>query len=122
MFILLINCPFDDVISESQRKGTAVLGDGEIFAGLLTEVVATGAGICDKGLTRRLNRVAVAEISFAKSYFHLHFYGVIRISYYFCNKNTKKHEKDLVLRTMSIHLSPVDGEGNPKAPPERLFR
>jgi hypothetical protein len=35
------------VISESQRKGTAVLGDGEIFAGLLPEVVATGAGICD---------------------------------------------------------------------------
>ena len=39
-------------------KGTAVLGDGEIFAGLLTEVVATGAGICDKALTRRLNHVA----------------------------------------------------------------
>jgi hypothetical protein len=58
MFILLINCPFDDVISESQRKGTAVLGDGEIFAGLLPEVVATGAGICDKGLMSRQNRVA----------------------------------------------------------------
>ena len=58
MFILLINCPFDDVISESQRKGTAVLGDGEIFAGLLPEVVATGAGICDKALMRRQNRVA----------------------------------------------------------------
>ena len=58
MFILLINCPFDDVISESQRKGTAVLGDGEIFAGLLPEVVATGAGICDKALMRGQNRVA----------------------------------------------------------------
>ena len=58
MFILLINCPFDDVISESQRKGTAVLGDGEIFAGLLTEVVATGAVICDKVLMRGQNRVA----------------------------------------------------------------
>ena len=58
MFILLINCPFDDVISESQRKGTAVLGDGEIFAGLLPEVVATGAVICDKALMRLLNRVA----------------------------------------------------------------
>ena len=46
MFILLINYT-RDVISESQRKGTAVLGDGEIFAGLLPEVVATGAGICD---------------------------------------------------------------------------
>ena len=55
MFILLINCL---VISESQRKGTAVLGDREIFAGLSTEVVATGAGICDKGLMRGLNRVA----------------------------------------------------------------
>ena len=58
MFILLINCPFDDVISESQRKGTAVLGDGEIFAGLLPEVVATGAVICDKALMRGRNRVA----------------------------------------------------------------
>ena len=46
------------MISESQRKGTAVLGDGEIFAGLLPEVVATGAGICDKALMRRQNRVA----------------------------------------------------------------
>ena len=55
MFILLINCI---VISESQRKGTAVLGDGEIFGGLSTEVVATGAGICDISATRRQNRVA----------------------------------------------------------------
>ena len=54
MFILLINY----VISESQRKGTAVLGGGQIFAGLLPEVVATGAGICDKALMRRQNRVA----------------------------------------------------------------
>ena len=54
MFILLINY----VISESQRKGTAVLGGGEIFRGLLHEVVATGAAICDKGLMRRQNRVA----------------------------------------------------------------
>ena len=54
MFILLINY----VISESQRKGTAILGDGEIFGGLLAEVVATGAVICDKGLMRRQNRVA----------------------------------------------------------------
>ena len=57
MFILLINCPFDDVISESQRKGTAVLGDREIFRGLLAEVVATGAAIGDKTLTRGQNRV-----------------------------------------------------------------
>ena len=33
----------------------------------------------------------------------------------------KKHEKDLVLRIISIHLSPVDGEGNPEAPPESFF-
>ena len=46
MFILLINY-IRDVISESQRKGTAVFGGGVIFAGLLPEVVATGAGICD---------------------------------------------------------------------------
>ena len=59
MFILLINCPFDDVISESQRKGTAVLGDGEIFAGLLPEVVATGAEICDKAPAKQQNRVAM---------------------------------------------------------------
>ena len=46
------------MISESQRKGTAVLGDGEIIAGLLPEVVATGAGICDNVPTRGQNRVA----------------------------------------------------------------
>ena len=34
------------------------MGDGEIFAGLLPEVVATGAGICDKALMRGQNRVA----------------------------------------------------------------
>jgi hypothetical protein len=34
------------------------LGDGEIFAGLLPEVVATGAVICDKVLMRGQNRVA----------------------------------------------------------------
>ena len=55
MFILLINCI---VISESQRKGTAVLGGGQTFRGLLPEVVATGAGICDISATRRQNRVA----------------------------------------------------------------
>ena len=54
MFILLINY----VISESQRKGTAVLRDREIFAGLSSEVVATGAAICDKAPTRGPNRVA----------------------------------------------------------------
>ena len=58
MFILLINCPFDDVISESQRKGTASLGDGQIFGGLSSEVVATGAAICDKAAAWGLNRVA----------------------------------------------------------------
>ena len=57
MFILLINYT-RDVISESQRKGTAVLGDGEIFAGLLPEVVATPVTICDKALTRRWKCVA----------------------------------------------------------------
>ena len=51
MFILLINYT-RDVISESQRKGTAVLGNGQKFWGLLPEVVATGAGICDKAPTR----------------------------------------------------------------------
>ena len=55
MFILLINCI---VISESQRKGTAVLGGGQTFRGLLPEVVATGEAICDKAATRRQNRVA----------------------------------------------------------------
>ena len=55
MFILLINCI---VISESQHKGTVVLGGGQTFRGLLPEVVATGAGICDKALMRRQNRVA----------------------------------------------------------------
>ena len=46
------------MISESQRKGTAVFGGGQIFAGLLPEVVATGAGICDKALMKGQNRVA----------------------------------------------------------------
>ena len=55
MFILLIN---DVVMSYRRCKGTAVLGDREILGGLLSEVVATGAGICDKALMRRQNRVA----------------------------------------------------------------
>ena len=55
MFILLIN---DVVMSYRRCKGTAVLGDRETFRGLLAEVVATGAGICDKTLTRGQNRVA----------------------------------------------------------------
>ena len=45
-------------LSYRRCKGTAVLGDREIFGGLLSEVVATGAGICDKALMRRQNRVA----------------------------------------------------------------
>ena len=59
MFILLINYV---VMSYRRCKGTAVLGDGEIFAGLLPEVVATEAGICDKALTRWWNRVAKHHI------------------------------------------------------------
>ena len=45
-------CLFDDA------KVRRFSGDGEIFRGLLPEVVATGAGICDKALMRRQNRVA----------------------------------------------------------------
>ena len=60
MFILLINCPFDDVISESQRKGTAILGGGQIFRGLLSGVVVTPSGICDKVEEKQQNRVAKA--------------------------------------------------------------
>jgi len=56
MFILLINY-IRDVISESQRKGTAVFGGGVIFAGLLPEIVATGAGICDKAAKRGQDHV-----------------------------------------------------------------
>ena len=44
MFILLINYV---VMSYRRCKGTAVLGGGQTFGGLSTEVVATGAGICD---------------------------------------------------------------------------
>ena len=47
-------------MSYRRCKGTAVWGDGEIFGGLSTEVVATGAAICDKAATRLLNRVAKA--------------------------------------------------------------
>ena len=54
MFILLIN---DVVMSYRRCKGTAVLGDREIFRGLLPEVVATGTAIGDKTLTRGQNRV-----------------------------------------------------------------
>ena len=55
MFILLIYCL---VVSYRRCKGTAVLGDGQIFGGLSTEVVATGASICDKAAAWGLNRVA----------------------------------------------------------------
>ena len=55
MFILLIN--YAD-LSYRRCKGTAVLGGEQTFCGLLPEVVATGAGICDKALMRRQNRVA----------------------------------------------------------------
>ena len=44
MFILLINYV---VLSYRRCKGTAVLGGGQIFAGLLSEVVATRAAIGD---------------------------------------------------------------------------
>ena len=68
MFILLINYV---VMSYRRCKGTAVLGDREILGGLLSEVVATGAGICDKALMRRQNRVAKQsekEIFFNSTY------------------------------------------------------
>ena len=52
MFILLIYCL---VLSYRRCKGTAVLGDGQIFGGLLPKVVATPQDICDKALTRRQN-------------------------------------------------------------------
>ena len=55
MFILLINYV---VMSYRRCKGTVVLGGGQTFRGLLPEAVATGAGICDKALMRRQNRVA----------------------------------------------------------------
>ena len=55
MFILLIYCL---VLSYRRCKGTAVLGDGEIFAGLSAEVVATGAAICDKAAAKGQGRVA----------------------------------------------------------------
>ena len=45
-------------MSYRRCKGTAVLGGGQTFGGLSTEVVATGAAICDKAATRRQNRVA----------------------------------------------------------------
>jgi hypothetical protein len=43
------------------------LGDGEIFAGLLPEVVATPSGICDKVEEKQLNRVAKAGCGAKKS-------------------------------------------------------
>ena len=71
-------------MSYRRCKGTAVLGDGEIFRGLLSEVVATGAGICDKALTRRQNRVA------SKDYQKL--FGSFKRNHYFCTINVKlKH-------------------------------
>jgi len=42
----------------SDGKGTAVFGGGEIFGGLLPEVVATLAAICDKAQKRWQDRVA----------------------------------------------------------------
>ena len=55
MFILLIYCL---VVSYRRCKGTASLGDGQIFGGLSTEVVATGAAICDKAAAKGQGRVA----------------------------------------------------------------
>ena len=55
MFILLIYCL---VLSYRRCKGTAVLGYTQIFGGLSTEVVATGAAICDKAAAKGQGRVA----------------------------------------------------------------
>ena len=55
MFILLINYL---VMSYRRCKGTASLGDTQIFGGLSTEVVATGAAICDKAAAKGQGRVA----------------------------------------------------------------
>ena len=52
MFILLINCPFDDA------KVRRVWEMGKYLGGLSSEVVATGAAICDKAAAWGLNRVA----------------------------------------------------------------
>ena len=49
-------------MSYRRCKGTAVLGGGQTFGGLSTEVVATGAAICDKAATRRQNRVASRRV------------------------------------------------------------
>ena len=65
MFILLINYV---VMSYRRCKGTAVLGDREIFRGLLAEVVATGAAIGDKTLTRGQNRVATQNFRHGFTY------------------------------------------------------
>jgi hypothetical protein len=65
MFILLIN---DVVMSYRRCKGTAVLGDREIFRGLLPEVVATGTAIGDKTLTRGQNRVATQNFMHGFTY------------------------------------------------------
>ena len=43
------------------------MGDGEIFAGLLPEVVATPSGICDKVEEKQQNRVAKAGCGAKKS-------------------------------------------------------
>ena len=80
MFILLINCPFDDVISESQRKGTAILGGGQIFRGLLSGVVVTPSGICDKVEEKQLNRVAKAGCGAKKAGLAARFSLCVRVS------------------------------------------
>ena len=72
------------LLSYRRCKGTAVLGDGEIFSRLLPKVVATGGAICDKGLMRRQNRVA------SKDYQKL--FGSFKRNHYFCTINVKlKH-------------------------------
>ena len=91
MFILLINYV---VMSFRRCKGTVVLGGGQTFRGLLPEVVATGAGICDKALMRRQNRVAKQsekEIFFLSHLQNLHQkFGDIRNLSYLCNRYTSK--------------------------------
>ena len=86
MFILLINYV---VMSYRRCKGTAVLGDSQISGGLSPEVVATGAAICDKALTRRQNRVA--KLSHKKEK------RAVRPAFYFCRYDNRRLEEEVAV-------------------------
>ena len=72
------------------------MGDWEIFGGLSTEIVATGAPICDKALLRRQNRVA--KLSHKKEK------RAVRPAFYFCRYDNRRLEEEVAVVNHSCLL------------------